>query len=148
MPLKLRFMFKSTYLLLNFLHYIHILLFTVIICGYCVQMKICSLLFYQFLGNDFLVYLVIVTIQNSLPYAMQLGDDEFGYMLVNILKQNNVNTCGVRYDPNARTALAFVTLRADGEREFLFFRHPSADMLLHESELDNNILKKVHFSLV
>nr|AEK21796.1 fructokinase [Dimocarpus longan] len=72
----------------------------------------------------------------------KVGDDEFGYMLVDILKQNNVNTSGVRYDSNARTALAFVTLRADGEREFLFFRHPSADMLLRESELDINIIKQ------
>ena len=49
----------------------------------------------------------------------------------------------MRFDSNARTALAFVTLRADGEREFLFFRNPSADMLLQESELDKDILKQV-----
>ncbi|KDO60165.1 hypothetical protein CISIN_1g018696mg [Citrus sinensis] len=63
-------------------------------------------------------------------------------MLANILKENNVDTSGVRYDSTARTALAFVTLRADGEREFLFFRHPSADMLLCESELDKNLIKQ------
>lgn len=75
--------------------------------------------------------------------ASQVGDDEFGYMLANILKENNVNNSGVRFDTTARTALAFVTLRADGEREFLFFRHPSADMLIHESELDTNLIKQV-----
>ena len=64
-------------------------------------------------------------------------------MLADILKQNNVETSGMRFDSNARTALAFVTLRADGEREFLFFRNPSADMLLQESELDKDLLKKV-----
>lgn len=64
-------------------------------------------------------------------------------MLADILKQNNVDNSGMRFEPTARTALAFVTLRADGEREFLFFRHPSADMLLHESELDINLIKKV-----
>ena len=64
-------------------------------------------------------------------------------MLADILKQNNVNTSGVRFDHNARTALAFVTLRADGEREFLFFRNPSADMLLHESELEISLLQQV-----
>ena len=68
-------------------------------------------------------------------------------MLADILKQNNVNTSGVRYDSNARTTLAFVTLRADGGRKFLFFCHPSADMLLQESELDKNIIKQV-FSLI
>ncbi|CAN1265070.1 Probable fructokinase-6, chloroplastic [Linum perenne] len=71
----------------------------------------------------------------SSAFIGKLGDDEFGHMLDDILKQNNVDNSGVRFDPYARTALAFVTLRADGEREFLFFRHPSADMLLKESEL-------------
>lgn len=79
----------------------------------------------------------------------QVGDDEFGHMLANILKQNNVDNSGMRFDRNARTALAFVTLRADGEREFLFFRHPSADMLFHESELDVSLIEKVpHFFLL
>jgi fructokinase len=64
-------------------------------------------------------------------------------MLADILKQNNVDNSGMRFDHKARTSLAFITLRADGEREFLFFRHPSADMLLHESELDINLIKQV-----
>lgn len=89
----------------------------------------------------------IVPIPNSLPFVSQLGDDEFGHMLADILKHNNVDNSGVRFESTARTALAFVTLRADGEREFLFFRHPSADMLLHESELDLNLLSQVDFSL-
>ncbi|KAF8407651.1 hypothetical protein HHK36_006784 [Tetracentron sinense] len=72
----------------------------------------------------------------------QVGEDEFGYMLANILKENNVNNKGVRFDPGARTALAFVTLRNDGEREFMFYRNPSADMLLEEAELDLDIIRK------
>ncbi|CAI0547057.1 unnamed protein product [Linum tenue] len=70
----------------------------------------------------------------SSAFIGKLGDDEFGHMLDDILKQNSVDNSGVRFDAYARTALAFVTLRSDGEREFLFFRHPSADMLLKESE--------------
>lgn len=73
----------------------------------------------------------------------QVGEDEFGYMLADILKENNVNDEGMRFDPGARTALAFVTLRSDGEREFMFYRNPSADMLLQEAELDFNLIKKV-----
>ncbi|XP_057446322.1 probable fructokinase-7 [Lotus japonicus] len=78
----------------------------------------------------------------SSAFIGKVGADEFGYMLADILKKNNVDTSGMRFDSNARTALAFVTLRADGEREFLFFRNPSADMLLHESELDKNLIKQ------
>lgn len=75
-----------------------------------------------------------------------MGDDEFGHMLADILKQHNVDNSGMRFDKNARTALAFVTLTAEGEREFLFFRNPSADMLLREPELDIDLIKKVCFS--
>ncbi|XP_030473304.1 probable fructokinase-7 isoform X2 [Syzygium oleosum] len=78
----------------------------------------------------------------STAFVGKVGDDEFGHMLAHILKQNNVDNSGVRFDHKARTALAFVTNRADGEREFLFFRHPSADMLLHESELDVELISK------
>lgn len=64
-------------------------------------------------------------------------------MLADILVQNNVDNSGMRFDPHARTALAFVTLRDDGEREFMFYFNPSADMLLHQDEIDANLIKKV-----
>lgn len=76
---------------------------------------------------------------------LQVGQDEFGYMLSNILKENNVDNSGMRFDSHARTALAFVTLRADGEREFMFYRNPSADMLLTEAELDKDLIRKVKY---
>ncbi|KAK2409625.1 putative fructokinase-7 [Trifolium repens] len=78
----------------------------------------------------------------SSAFIGKVGADEFGYMLAEILKQNKADTSGMQYDSNARTALTFVTLRADGEHEFLFFRNPSADMLLDKSELDRNLIEK------
>lgn len=78
----------------------------------------------------------------SSAFIGKVGKDEFGYMLAGILKENNVDNSGMRFDPNARTALTFVTLRGDGEREFLFFRNPSADMLFHESELDLSLIEQ------
>ncbi|OWM79493.1 hypothetical protein CDL15_Pgr022905 [Punica granatum] len=93
----------------------------------------------------------VARLGSSSAFIGKVGDDEFGHMLANILKQNNVDNSGMRFDHNARTALAFVTLRADGEREFLFFRNPSADMLLQESELDVDLIKKAaifHFGSI
>ncbi|KAI3911972.1 hypothetical protein MKW98_010916 [Papaver atlanticum] len=75
-------------------------------------------------------------------FVGKLGDDEFGHMLKNILNQNGVSSEGVIFDQGARTALAFVTLKADGEREFMFYRNPSADMLLTESELNLELIRK------
>lgn len=78
--------------------------------------------------------------------CLQVGEDEFGYMLADILKNNNVNNEGLRFDPGARTALAFVTLKKNGEREFMFYRNPSADMLLREEELDFDLIRKVCYN--
>ncbi|XP_031093614.1 probable fructokinase-7 [Ipomoea triloba] len=88
------------------------------------------------------VAVCISKLGGSSAFIGKVGDDEFGHMLADILKQHNVDNSGMRFDKNARTALAFVTLTAEGEREFLFFRNPSADMLLRESELDIDLIKK------
>ncbi|KAG0569366.1 hypothetical protein M758_6G080700 [Ceratodon purpureus] len=83
----------------------------------------------------------IAKLGGNSAFVGKVGDDEFGYMLVEVLKENRVETKGCRFDANARTALAFVTLRDDGEREFMFYRNPSADMLFEIAELDTDILK-------
>ena len=49
----------------------------------------------------------------------------------------------MRFDPGAQAALAFVTPRSDGEHEFMFYRNPSGDMLLHENKLDFDLIRKV-----
>ncbi|KAF5184168.1 Fructokinase-2 [Thalictrum thalictroides] len=78
----------------------------------------------------------------SSAFIGKFGDDEFGHMLVDILKANGVNSDGVCFDKEAMTALAFVSLKKNGEREFMFYRNPSADMLLKESELNMDLIKK------
>jgi fructokinase len=66
----------------------------------------------------------------------KVGDDPFGHFLADTLAREGVDVGALRFEPRARTALAFVSLRADGEREFLFYRHPSADMLFTPAEVD------------
>ncbi|MDQ3928557.1 MAG: PfkB family carbohydrate kinase [Chloroflexota bacterium] len=65
----------------------------------------------------------------------KLGDDEFGRFLQSVLDSNGVDTSRLLLTEEARTALAFVSLRQDGEREFMFYRHPSADMLFAPYEV-------------
>ncbi|VVA90149.1 unnamed protein product [Arabis nemorensis] len=74
-------------------------------------------------------------------FVGKLGDDEFGHMLAGILRKNGVEDKGINFDKGARTALAFVTLRSDGEREFMFYRNPSADMLLRPDELNLELIR-------
>jgi fructokinase len=66
----------------------------------------------------------------------QVGDDDFGHFLADTLSLAGVDTGGLRFLGTARTALAFVSLRADGERNFMFYRHPSADMLWRAEDVD------------
>ena len=66
----------------------------------------------------------------------QVGEDEFGHFLADTLHSHGVDSTGLRFTTQARTALAFVSLLADGEREFMFYRHPSADMLWRPEDVD------------
>ncbi len=66
----------------------------------------------------------------------KVGNEPFGDVLIDTLKREGVETGSIRQDSRARTALAFVTLTKDGERDFMFYRHPSADMLFHPDDVD------------
>ncbi|XP_057843982.1 uncharacterized protein LOC131053396 isoform X2 [Cryptomeria japonica] len=83
------------------------------------------------------------SIQSKPFHSLQVGDDEFGHMLVVILRENGVNDRGLLFDNHARTTLTFVTVHSDEERKFMFFRNPSVDMLLTEVELDRDLIQ--HF---
>nr|QWC93367.1 chloroplast fructokinase [Lilium davidii var. unicolor] len=88
------------------------------------------------------VAVAITKLGGRSAFIGKFGDDEFGHMLVDILKKNGVEDEGCLYDPHARTALAFVTLKKNGEREFMFYRNPSADMLLTEAELNLGLIRR------
>ncbi|KAJ6371826.1 hypothetical protein OIU77_002192 [Salix suchowensis] len=87
------------------------------------------------------VAIAVTRLGGKAAFVGKLGDDEFGNMLAGILKENGVIATGISFDTGARTALAFVTLRADGEREFMFYRNPSADMLLRPEELNLELIR-------
>ncbi|RVW35795.1 Fructokinase-2 [Vitis vinifera] len=89
------------------------------------------------------VAIAVTRLGGRSAFVGKLGDDEFGHMLAGILKENGVRGDGITFDVGARTALAFVTLRADGEREFMFYRNPSADMLLKPEELNLELIRSI-----
>ena len=65
----------------------------------------------------------------------QLGNDAFGDKIISALADAGVTTDRILRTSDANTALAFVSLKADGARDFSFFRSPSADMLYDGSTL-------------
>lgn len=60
----------------------------------------------------------------------QLGDDPFGDKIMEEFARHGIGSSYVKRTLEANTALAFVALQADGNREFSFYRKPSADMLM------------------
>jgi fructokinase len=87
----------------------------------------------------------------SSGFMGQVGDDAFGHFLANTLSANGVDVSALRFSDKARTALAFVSLRDDAERDFMFYRHPSADMLYDVADVDVEYArsaKLLHFGSV
>ncbi|MCE4958026.1 carbohydrate kinase family protein [Macrococcoides caseolyticum] len=80
----------------------------------------------------------------------QLGNDAFGDLIIDTLERTGVDTRYISRTHEANTALAFVSLTHEGERDFSFYRNPSADMLKTSERLPEDITAHdiMHFSSV
>lgn len=81
----------------------------------------------------------------------QVGEDAFGSHICDVLQSNGVDTSYVFRTNKANTGLAFVSLDATGNREFSFFRNPSADLFLSPEQITEDMLSDtaiVHFCSV
>ena len=81
----------------------------------------------------------------------KLGVDGFGDHILEEVKPLGVDVSKVLRTKEANTALAFVSLKEDGERDFSFYRNPSADMLLNASEIEEEVFVEggiLHFCSV
>src|SRR5262245_35734795 len=72
-------------------------------------------------------------------FVGKVGDDPFGRFLRDTFADAGVDTASVLLSREARTGLAFVSLMKNGERDFMFYRHPSADMLLRWDEIPDTL---------
>lgn len=75
----------------------------------------------------------------------KVGADTFGAFLKTSLKENGVNIEGIVDTRDAPTALAFVSRSTTGERHFLFYRDPCADVLITEDDLPQDWLRRIKY---
>ena len=76
-------------------------------------------------------------------FVGKLSTDHFGDMLLNVLGENEVD---IRYVPTtaqANTTLVLVTQSRDGQRNFTFYRHRTADTLLEVTDLSPQVWEDV-----
>ncbi|MCC5900407.1 MAG: carbohydrate kinase [Halomonas sp.] len=71
-----------------------------------------------------------------------VGDDTFGHFLVRELNSHGVDTSGVMFTKQSRTALAFVSRDSTGERTFDFYRPPAADLLYRIEHLPHGVFEQ------
>ena len=84
-------------------------------------------------------------------FLTQLGDDPFGHKIARALDNAGIDTSHISFTDEANTALAFVSLEADGNRTFSFYRKPSADMLYTADKVDKDAFEDafaLHFCSV
>ena len=71
----------------------------------------------------------------------KVGNDLFGRALREFLTSLGVDCRGLREDDDYNTTLAFVSLGANGERDFAFYRKHEADLRIAPEELDRELLR-------
>lgn len=88
----------------------------------------------------------IVKLGGKAQFSGKVGNDSFGDFLKKTLDNCNVDTSLLLIDYENPTTQAFVSLKADGERDFIFNR--GADALIRENELNKEEIMKnniLHF---
>ncbi len=92
----------------------------------------------------------VAKLGGSSYFMGMVGKDGFGSFLVDELIANGVNTSRIIRTSEKNTGLAFVSLTESGERDFIFYRDPSADQLFSKKDVDVEVLEQsiLHFCSV
>ncbi|WDC84650.1 aminoimidazole riboside kinase [Caloramator sp. mosi_1] len=81
----------------------------------------------------------------------KVGNDSLGRYLKGVLDGFNVSTKNMIFTEEAHTGIVLVTLDENGERSFEFYVNPSADSLLREEDIKEEMLegyKILHFGTI
>lgn len=74
-------------------------------------------------------------------YLGKMSKDKFSTFLTKNMQKYGVNTDYVDYDDRYATALAFVTLDDNGDREFSFYRENTCDVMFDTSNVNENMFE-------
>lgn len=74
----------------------------------------------------------------------KVGSDAFGSHLIEVLRREGVETCGIRVDAQVPTTMAVIAMPDPNHAEFVFYRSPGADTRLLPEELDHALLGQAH----
>lgn len=72
----------------------------------------------------------------------KVGADSFGRMLAKTVEESGTDVKNLVFDETVPTTLAFVHTKADGDRDFSFYRNPGADMMLRKEEVMQEVIRE------
>lgn len=78
-------------------------------------------------------------------FVGRVGDDAFGRQLRSVLEGDGVDVTGLSVDSTVPTTLAVVSVDGRGERSFLFYRSPGADLTLTGADIPGELLEGCTF---
>ena len=82
------------------------------------------------------VLAMLAKLGKKTAFIGKVGDDFFGRMLSETIKEVGIDDRNLVYDDKIHTTLALVHTFPDGDRDFSFYRNPGADMMLQKEEVD------------
>ena len=72
----------------------------------------------------------------------RVGDEPLGHFVAQTLAAEGVDVRELGFERRSRTGLAFVSLTAEGEPDYVLFRHPSADTRLSPGHIKPDYVKE------
>lgn len=94
------------------------------------------------------VLAMLAKLGHSVALIGKVGKDKYGSFLADALRNAGIDTGSLFFDVSAPTTLAIVRKLDNGDRAFSFCRNPGADTMLHEDEVDHDMVahaKIFHF---
>lgn len=94
------------------------------------------------------VLAMLVKLGRKTAFIGKVGEDQFGRTLRQVCGEAGIGMDALVVDRNAHTTLAFVKTAENGDRDFSFYRHPGADVLLAADEVPAGLIagaKIFHF---
>ncbi|QDG52955.1 carbohydrate kinase [Persicimonas caeni] len=88
------------------------------------------------------VALGLARLGRRVGFLSNVGADEFGAYLREALEREGVDVTGVHDVSGVKTGVTFVSLDHDGDRSFLFFREPSADLSVTPDDVDEALVAR------
>ncbi|HEX2911563.1 MAG TPA: PfkB family carbohydrate kinase [Chloroflexia bacterium] len=91
-------------------------------------------------GAPAIVAAALAKLGSAAGFIGRVGDDFFGHHLKQTLDSLGVDTTALHFERQYNTGLAFVNWNEQGNAVYLFYRNPSADMLLQPADIDSAYL--------